>query len=734
MKRARQTDMIPIARLARRTARLPAAALLICAALCLALAACSQSPPPAAPAPSPSSASDPAAAPTSAATALTSAATAATAPPSAAVPEPAPSTSPPADVAFTHITAGKAHACGLRENAAPLCWGGNLDALDAPAETDFRQISAGLNFTCALRQNAAIACWGLNSEGQAAPPQGAFSEVSAGKAHACAIPLPQSAPPQLLCWGRPFPNGAESLPMDAPISGIQSGSFTCGLTPQSDMACVNVNERLTEITPGPFTRLAVGNNHVCALREDGGAFCQGSDDKRKATPPPTKFTRIAAGWHHSCGITQARAIECWGSSVPGAPGERLAAPDGDFAAIAIGWQNSCALRPNGRAVCWRTPSYMRRASREIDNLPSGVSLAFGGAALNSPVDIFQWRGGGFAIADRAGVITLRHDRPDAPPPRTILDLAGRSVVCCENGSSLLSATLDPQFQDFPYLYVWYRAVSPNAIGEGAPGYVGRLARFRVENDVALKNSELPILDVHLPVNVQIDGAVRFGPDGMLYLGIGENASSDYSQALDMFQGKIIRIDVRGANALQPYRIPPDNPFVDAPGALPEIWAYGMRNPWRMAFDPKNPSNLFVADVGKQTREEVSIATAGANLGWPLCEGDLCAADADRAALAPPAVAYGRDVGCAIIGGVTVPWLDDAFIFSDLCARRVWLLERDGAPDSASRWRMRELADLVDAARNIVAFGIGENGGVYILSHQGPALRLDPSFADNLTNE
>ena len=499
-----------------------------------------------------------------------------------------------------------------------------------------------------------------------------------------------------------------------------------------------MNPRLLEITPGPFTQLAAGLGHACALREDGGAFCQGRNHEYQANPPPTKFVQIAAGRYHSCGITQARALECWGSAVPGAPGERLNAPDGEFAAIAIGWQTSCALRPNRLAVCWQTPRFLRRAASETANLPDGVSPAFGGAKFNSPVDIFPWQNGGLAIVDREGVIAAHHDQPDAPPPKTILDLA-HAVVCCSLGGGMLSAALDPRFEDFPFLYVWYSAVADNVLGEGSPGFVARLARFRVNRGVAIRGSELAILDVHMTNHSHMGGAVRFGSDGMLYLGIGDNRNPQDAQALNNLRGKIIRIDVRGANARQPYRIPPDNPFVNAPGARPEIWAYGLRNPWRMDFDPQNPGSLFVADVGETNWEEVSIATAGANLGWNLCEGNNCAPGAD---LAPPAVAYPRTVGCAIIGGVVVPWLNNGFIFSDLCARRVWLMERANAQerspadaqDSPQAWRMREIADLVDAVRSVLAFGHGENGSVYILSYDNPILRLDPSLADDLLDE
>ena len=730
--------MTPIARLARRTARLPAAALPACLALCIALLACAQPPPPspATPSPAPPSVAtltptpQPTASPTPAAQPNSDAALVST--PTFA--------QPPADIAFTQVTAGKAHACGLRENGAAACWGRNSEGQSSPPQDVFSQISAGLQFTCGLRQDATIACWGLNSDRQTNSPQGAFSELAAGLAHTCAIPISQGSPSELVCWGGAFPDGAETLQLDTPISNIQSGpAYTCGLTPQGDMVCAQMVERATEVTPGPFIQLAAGLDHVCALREDGSAFCQGDNTYLQSTPPPTKFVQISAGRFHSCGITQARVIECWGSSVPAAPGERLDAPGGEFVAISAAWRNSCALRPSGQAVCWLTGRYRRSAAPETPSIPDGVSLAFGGAKFQFPVDIFPWPSGGLAIVHREAFITVRHDRPDAPPPRTVLDITDRAVVCCEISSSMLSAALDPQFEDFPFLYVWYRILAPNALGEGEPGFVGRLARFRVENDVVLKDSELPILDVPLPNHLHIDGAVRFGADGMLYQGIGDNGTGIDVQDLNNFRGKIIRIDVRGANAAQPYRIPPDNPFMDTPGAFPEIWAYGMRNPWRMAFDPKNPSNIFVADTGKQTREEVSIATAGANLGWPYCEGDICRDDADPAILAtltPPLVAYdSRTVGCAIIGGVTVPWLDDGFIFSDLCARRIWLLERDNlsdkSPDGAQKWRMREIADLADAAPFIVAFGAGNDGSVYILTFDNPILRLDPSFADNL---
>ena len=290
----------------------------------------------------------------------------------------------------------------------------------------------------------------------------------------------------------------------------------------------------------------------------------------QATPPPTKFAQISAGWRYSYGITRASLIECWGSRRAGAPGERIAAPNGEFIAIDSGWENSCALRPNGRAVCWHTPRFL-----PLDNPSDGVSLAFGGAEFNAPVDLFPWPNGGIAVVDREGIIAAHYDQPDAPPPQTILDMTD-AVVCCQGESGMLSAALDPQFQDFPFLYVWYRTIPANVFGEGVPGFVGRLSRFRVNRGVAIRGSELAIIEVDQPKHGHLGGAVRFGADGMLYLGIGDNSDlRGNPQTLNHLKGKIIRIDVRGATAERPYRIPPDNPFVDTPGARPEIWAYGL---------------------------------------------------------------------------------------------------------------------------------------------------------------
>ena len=217
---------------------------------------------------------------------------------------------------------------------------------------------------------------------------------------------------------------------------------------------------------------------------------------------------------------------------------------------------------------------------------------------------------------------------------------------------------------------------------------------------------------------RLGGSLRFGPDGMLYLGIGDYDKPELAQDPGDLRGKLLRIDVRGAKEDAPYRIPNDNPLLAAPDARPEIWARGLRNPWRMSFDAEG--NPWVADVGLQHEEEVSLAAPGANLGWPLFEGSLCrAGERACAALAdatPPLATYGRELGCAIIGGVHLP--DGAYLFGDYCSGRIWTLEDDGE----AGWAMRTVAS---AGHRIIAFGTGADGEVYVLTEGGPILRLAP---------
>ena len=248
---------------------------------------------------------------------------------------------------------------------------------------------------------------------------------------------------------------------------------------------------------------------------------------------------------------------------------------------------------------------------------------------------------------------------------------------------------------------------------------------------------------------------------MLYLGIGDSNCLECPQNLNSLHGKIIRIDVLGSSAERPYRIPDDNPFLDRPDARAEVWAYGLRNPWRMAFDERD-GTLWVGDVGRAIQEEVSLVVSGANLGWPIFEGTDCfiipdsVTERERRVLAGyrcsdfkdatvPIVTYGRSWGCpadtrcpqsqglhptitygkpprcAVVGGFVyrgaeIPWLQGVYVFGDFCSGQVWAL--DG--DTSEGRRMFQIADLPNP---LSSFGVDESGEVYVLTFGGPIFRL-----------
>ncbi len=588
------------------------------------------------------------------------------------------------------IAVGESHVCDLRRDGTIVCRG-NVHG-GWPDGGGWVRITSGRDFSCALRGDGTLACWGVGAHGETDPPDGRFASVDAGRRHACALDAAGFA----TCWGRDD-DGRTAAPPDVAFASIGAGdAHGCGLTPGGELRCWGANgDGQAEPRPGPFRALAVGARHTCALRGDGTAFCQGSDGDGEASPPDTAFLAIAAGDGRTCGIAAGGSLTCWGRGRP-------LAPEGAFASVSVGRYETCAVRTDGRAECWpHGPS------------PDGggvrAELALAGRDLDQPVELFPWPGGGLAVADRSGYVDVY--APDGAEPRRALDLTGLiATACCDLESGLLSAAPDPEFGAFPYLYVYWTA---DAVGE-ADMAAARLSRFPVAGGRAVREDELVILDIPL-ARKHFGGAVRFGPDGMLYLSLGDLGSIEDAQDPGTLGGTIVRIDVRGATAQRPYRVPDDNPFAASPDARPEIWAYGLRNPWRMHFGPDG--RLWVGDVGQNSFEEVSIASAGANLGWPAAEGDACYWGEDVcASTTPPAAAYGHTEGnCAVVGGLALPEPDGRYVFADFCSGRVWALE-GGDGD----WRMRELLDL---PLSVSSFGRGHDGEVYVLTFRGPALRL-----------
>ncbi len=249
-----------------------------------------------------------------------------------------------------------------------------------------------------------------------------------------------------------------------------------------------------------------------------------------------------------------------------------------------------------------------------------------------------------------------------------------------------------------------------------------VAEFRAAADAtaADPSSERALLHVDQPYPNHNGGMLAFGPDGMLYVGLGDGGSGGdplgNGQRLDTLLAKILRIDPRHASGTSAYAIPSDNPFVDRTDARPEIWAYGLRNPWRFSFD-RGSHDLWIGDVGQGAWEEIDRARAGAgggiDYGWNRMEGRHCYApssDCDQSGLTLPIAEYGHDQGCSVTGGYVARGpsagpLGGVYLFGDYCSGRVWGLDAAGPDDQNPTL-------LIDGGRRISSFGEDDAGDLF----------------------
>ena len=265
-----------------------------------------------------------------------------------------------------------------------------------------------------------------------------------------------------------------------------------------------------------------------------------------------------------------------------------------------------------------------------------------------------------------------------------------------------------------------------------PQGASRISLFRVsaDPDRADPASESEVLVVSRPGTAHNGGQVIFGPDGMLYIGLGDGDDNDggRGQSVEDLLGSILRIDV----SVPPYTVPADNPFVGISGARPEVWSYGLRNPWRFSFD-RGTSDLYIADVGESRWEEVDYASAaqgmgrGVNYGWSVMEGTFCfrGETCDRTGLALPVVEYGRSEGCSISGGyvyrgAAIPFLQGQYFYADYCAGWVRSLRMEnGGVVEQKEWPELESGGLV------TSFGEDASGELYIVTQQGSVFMIVP---------
>lgn len=289
----------------------------------------------------------------------------------------------------------------------------------------------------------------------------------------------------------------------------------------------------------------------------------------------------------------------------------------------------------------------------------------------------------------------------------VVDLGGYD----ERG--LLGLAFHPNYQNNRYFYVYYIDNNDNTV-------ISRFERDLNNPSIADPNSELIILDFSQPQFNHNGGDIHFGEDGYLYIGSGDGGgsgdTSNNSQSLNTFLGKMLRIDVDNTNPPANYSIPADNPFINDPNALDEIWAYGIRNPWKFSFD-RTTNEIWIADVGQNQIEEINMISAteaGLNYGWRCYEGNSPYSSSfgcpDDSTLTFPISQYTHSSGrCSITGGYvyrgnTYPNFVGLYFFADYCSDEIGYLTPDG-----NSWTLT----LEDFSGNWSAFGEDVNGDLYI---------------------
>ena len=326
------------------------------------------------------------------------------------------------------------------------------------------------------------------------------------------------------------------------------------------------------------------------------------------------------------------------------------------------------------------------------------------------------------VVEQGGTVRIVRDGTLVPGP--FLDI--REQVTARGESGLLSIAFAPDYASTGLVYAFYNA------REGPYGDI-RIAAFRVDAsdpDRVDPSSERAVLSIPKPYENHNGGMLQFGADGYLYASVGDgdpgvlNRAGAFAQRLDVLLGNIIRIDPRRGD---PYAVPMDNPFLAVPGARPEVWAYGLRNPWRFWIDSETDL-LYVPDVGSTSREEINVVSRsgrGANFGWPCFEGTVVfdeTVSCDGAV--SPLLEYPREGGaCAVVGGVVVrdarlPILSGRYLYGDYCTGAITSIVVAGG-------RVTDSGSLGLVVPALASFGVDALGRVYVMSLGGDVYRLDP---------
>ena len=356
------------------------------------------------------------------------------------------------------------------------------------------------------------------------------------------------------------------------------------------------------------------------------------------------------------------------------------------------------------------------------NVVSATDLDLVIDGLDRPILLTHADNSGIFVVEKTGKVFLFNEEYQGK--KLFLDLS--SVITTRgNEQGLLSIAFHPNYSENGYLFIFYTAKNGD----------NTLARLTVDPS-STSQADLQSLEILIaqedPASNHNGGMLAFGQDDYLYLGLGDGGRGgdpwNNAQNLGTLLGKILRIDVNQATG---YSIPEDNPFIDPTvgneNALPEIWAYGLRNPWRHSFD-RATGDLWIADVGQNKWEEIHWRSVdsigGENYGWRLMEGNHCflpKKECDTGELIKPVAEYSHKYGCSVTGGYVyrgdkIEALYGKYVFGDFCSGSIWSIDKD---------QDFEMQELMKTDINISSFGEDAEGELYVVDYSGKVFKLMP---------
>ena len=315
-----------------------------------------------------------------------------------------------------------------------------------------------------------------------------------------------------------------------------------------------------------------------------------------------------------------------------------------------------------------------------------------------------------------GLIYYLEEKSEYREPILFLDIQNKVNFGGEKG--LLSLVFDPKYEINNHFFVYYIDLNGNTI----------ISRFtnNITSTINILKTELIILRVNQPYSNHNGGQIIFGPDGYLYIGLGDGGAAGdplgHGQNGKTLLGSILRINVQNTTIKNPYLIPHDNPFINNNNFRNEIWAYGLRNPWRMSFDHES-EKLFVGDVGQNEFEEINIIEKGGNYGWNIMEGKHCYSEininCNKTKFISPILEYSHKEGCSITGGYvyhgSINSIQNQYIFSDFCSGIIWTINLEN-----NEYIKNQIAI---GPFKISSFGEDEKKEMYVLSLDGQIYKI-----------